>query len=153
MLKYLILPCRFRSITVCYFILHLRQIYLEGEESGDSSPLTSSFLQFASQIVGNLGAPLDLDNSDVQLSHEAERWVSDNPLAAGLPLAGKQSTRQVCLDREHENVRLTYYISTSHNSLRSTAELDEVLTIQNLRHTIYSGQIQWTSTDLRAAMD
>ena len=76
-------------MTVCHFILHLREVYLAGGDSENTnSTLASSFLQFASQVVGNLGAPLDF-NSDED-SQERSEWVSRNPLAVGLAMREEQ---------------------------------------------------------------
>ncbi|GJE97466.1 hypothetical protein PsYK624_136870 [Phanerochaete sordida] len=91
----------FRSITVCHFILHLREVYLMGDDTGTNNPVVSSFLQFASQAVGNLGAPLDLDDmdSDGHSRADSSEWVSRNPLAAGLPMMSP-SDEHVALNRD-----------------------------------------------------
>ena len=59
----------FRSVTICHFILHLRQVYLDYASNTTTAP-TSSAIQFASQVVGNLGAPLDVEDED---EHALER--------------------------------------------------------------------------------
>ncbi|EKM57476.1 uncharacterized protein PHACADRAFT_158552 [Phanerochaete carnosa HHB-10118-sp] len=101
----------FRSITVCHFILHLREVYLTGSDENTSSPLASSFLQFASHAIGNLGAPLDLacDDDDA----EDTKWVSRNPLAVGLPIMSEPE--------EHDAL---YQVART--SLQSTPEIKDV---------------------------
>ena len=73
-------------MTICHLILHLRQVHLAHVPSTSSDPLRSSFLRFASNVVGNLGAPLDLDQQfDVEAEPEdLSPRSSDNPLADGL---------------------------------------------------------------------
>lgn len=73
---------RFESLTVCHLILHLRQVHLADGPSSDDGPLRSSFLRFASNVVGNLGAPLDLDGEAG--TEDLSPRSSANPLADGL---------------------------------------------------------------------
>lgn len=73
-------------MTVCHLILHLRQVHLadSSRPSGDSPH--SSFLRFASNVIGNLGAPLDLDRRfDVEAEEDnLPPCSSADPLADGL---------------------------------------------------------------------
>ncbi|PCH34968.1 hypothetical protein WOLCODRAFT_155612 [Wolfiporia cocos MD-104 SS10] len=82
------------SILISRFLLNLRGVYLaQGESrSYDESSLQStrmSSLQFADDIVGNLGAPLSEDDHDEQYDEatgedEENSYISDNPLIFGL---------------------------------------------------------------------
>ncbi|KAI0786285.1 hypothetical protein C8Q75DRAFT_808680 [Abortiporus biennis] len=85
------------SILMSRFLLNLRGVYLPNDNSADSpfrpSEITSN-LQFASSIIGNLGAPLTHSvKSDLELERENELdWgemvdtvqESCNPLSVGL---------------------------------------------------------------------
>ena len=58
--------------------MHLREVYLQRGDSTSRAP--GSSLQFASQVVGNFGAPLEMgDEGD-----DGYLQVSDDPLSFGL---------------------------------------------------------------------
>lgn len=92
----------FRSVTVCHFILHLRQVYLDGTNTSTTAS-SSSAIQFASQVVGNLGAPLDLsrrfDEEDSIVRDPLT--MSSNPLAAGLPVEDRPLVHSCVLPASH----------------------------------------------------
>ncbi|KIP06459.1 hypothetical protein PHLGIDRAFT_459323 [Phlebiopsis gigantea 11061_1 CR5-6] len=92
----------FRSVTVCHFILHLRQVYLDGTNTSTTAS-SSSAIQFASQVVGNLGAPLDLsrrfDEEDSIVRDSLT--MSSNPLAAGLPVEDRPLVHSCVLLASH----------------------------------------------------
>ena len=85
---------RLESLTICHLILHLRQVHLADGSSSTDSRLRSTFLRFASNVVGNLGAPLELDREfDVESEPDDFRpRSSDNPLADSLAHAPNVSS-------------------------------------------------------------
>lgn len=80
------------------FILNLRGVYLYGTDSKASTNSSLklsdiSTLQFADDMAGNLGAPLDDILTDVEErteraagDEEEIAYVSNDPLTVGLPL-------------------------------------------------------------------
>jgi len=86
------------SILISRFILNLRGVYLYGTDSKASSNSSLklsdiSTLQFADDMAGNLGAPLDdiltdVDERTERVAGDDEEiaYVSNDPLTVGLPL-------------------------------------------------------------------
>lgn len=115
-------------MTTCHLILHLRQVRLADDPSSSGGPLRSSFLRYASKVVGNLSAPLDLDR---QFDFEAELeglspCSSANPLADGLadtpgPLQEAEPAEYVIV---HALVLVDTESGTTHRL--STLELGDV---------------------------
>ncbi|CAL1699118.1 unnamed protein product [Somion occarium] len=77
-----------KSIITSNIFFHLRQVYPESEVSQSTSSFTVSNLRFASNIIGNMGAPLHNIFTD---SHEEIEAEADNIQFATDPLA-------TCLD-------------------------------------------------------
>ncbi|KAI0071478.1 hypothetical protein K474DRAFT_1668970 [Panus rudis PR-1116 ss-1] len=75
-----------QAIMFSHFFFHLRQVHLRDGANQSTSSLIS--IQFASVVVGNLGAPLDnsfYPNSDDDNDDEEQNiQFSRDPLAAGL---------------------------------------------------------------------
>lgn len=69
---------RIRSVTVSHFVLHLRAVYLDSEENGNR--LIGSLVHFASNVTGNLGAPLEFRHEQSQIPSV----TSQDPLAEGI---------------------------------------------------------------------
>ncbi|KAL4251377.1 hypothetical protein ABKN59_005566 [Abortiporus biennis] len=83
------------SILISRFMLNLRGVYLPKDDSSDSfHPSNISDLQFASNIVGNLGAPLNhsseshFEELELRNLGEGKEVIreSSNPLSVGLDL-------------------------------------------------------------------
>lgn len=83
------------SILLSRFLLDLRSVYTPDTRSQNTS---LSSVRFASQIVGNLGAPLEEESawSTNAADHVPEPiTISDDPLAEGLISRQPESTNPV----------------------------------------------------------
>jgi len=74
----------FRTIIICRFLLMLRAVYYDEGVDGDSVVIDHS-IQFASRVIGPLGAPVDASLFDEGSDIEDEESVyAEDPLVAGL---------------------------------------------------------------------
>ena len=103
-----------QTIILCRLILSLRQVHLADGSSASDGPLRSSFLRFASRVVGNLGAPVDWEgtvDAELDAEDEAPRF-SDNPLADGL-LPSPDPAQASLLPEASRNLYVIYSLPTS----------------------------------------
>lgn len=124
---------RLESLTICHLILHLRQVHLADGSSSTDSRLRSTFLRFASNVVGNLGAPLELDREfDVESEPDDFRpRSSDNPLADSLAHAPNVSSMRNVEPSRYAIVHALFFLFSfifftfCRSPAASTIKLDE----------------------------
>ena len=118
---------RFQSITLCHFLYHLRQVHLYRTSIPSSASFRHSPLQFVNSItssmVGNLGAPLDLDRRFDESPWESyrSRTSSRHPLSDGLPIPSSPTFEDEKLLMHLPNLPDKYVV---YNALNAAALLN-----------------------------
>ncbi|KAH8099747.1 hypothetical protein BXZ70DRAFT_940940 [Cristinia sonorae] len=87
------------SVLISNFVLNLRQVYLPDPVETQSSAIFASFSTFATNVIGNLGAPLGANSTDVVA------LKSPNPLAVDLDVPWMERKKEVAplLREEYTN--------------------------------------------------
>ncbi|KAJ7751498.1 hypothetical protein DFH07DRAFT_960909 [Mycena maculata] len=90
----------FRTILICRFLLMLRAIYYDEDADAGNTDMDHS-IQFASRVIGRMGAPVDTSRFDDNDFEDEDVVYSQDPLRAGLEImSGSDAARPEADDKQ-----------------------------------------------------
>ncbi|KAJ7764026.1 hypothetical protein DFH07DRAFT_1017015 [Mycena maculata] len=110
----------FRTILICRFLLMLRAIFYDEDGNAGNTDMNHS-IQFASRVIGRMGAPVDTTRFDDDDVEDEDIVYSQDPLRAGLEMMSESDAARPEADDKQIALQELSHIGSSGSGVEETA--------------------------------